>query len=128
MKMSVKKKIVVKCGKFWMDEYEIDPEIFDDIYIESATRAIEKRKNLAGFEVTIFLECWEKKDFKRPEKHFCYNTYHVLVNAGLHDKAEALRINFMKLHGYDVKKESIKADGIELPEQPEQSNTGSAEY
>ena len=94
---TTKKKIVVKCADFWMDEHEIDSEIFDDVYIESATRAVEKRKNQKGFQVAVIIECWEKKDFKRPEKHFCYNTYRVLINAGLHDKAEMLRNNFMKM-------------------------------
>ena len=114
MKSSVIKKIVVKCRfsetDFWMDEYEVDSEIFDDVYMEAATRAIEKRKNLQGFRVTIILECWEKKDFKKPENHFCYNTYYVLINAGCHDKAEMLRFNFIKMHGIDLQKESLKGE------------------
>jgi hypothetical protein len=46
MKASALKKIVVKCADFWVDEFEIDSEIFDDVYVEAATRAIEKRKDL----------------------------------------------------------------------------------
>jgi predicted DNA-binding ArsR family transcriptional regulator len=110
IKTSTLKKIVVKCADFWMDELEIDSEIFDDVYVEAATRAIEKRKDLPGFKVTVILDCWEKKDFKKPEKHFCYNTYRVLINAALHDKAEMLRINFMKMHGIDLQKESLKGE------------------
>ena len=110
MKVSTLKKIIVKCSDFWMDEFEIDSEIFDDVYVEAATRAIEKRKDLPGFKVTVILECWEKKDFKKPEKHFCYNTYRVLINAGMHDKAEILRLNFMKMHGIDLQKESLKGE------------------
>ena len=110
MKPSTLKKIVVKCADFWMDELEIDPEIFDDVYVEAATRAIEHRKDLPGFKVTVILECWEMKDFKKPEKHFCYNTYRVLINAGMHDKAEILRLNFMKMHGIDLQKESLKGE------------------
>src|SRR4051812_39368810 len=101
MKPPTLKKVVVKCSDFWMDEFEIDPEIFDDIYVEAATRSIEKRKNLEGFKVAVIIECWEKKDFKKPNKHFCYNTYRILINAALYDKAEMLRINFMKMHGID---------------------------
>jgi hypothetical protein len=93
-----------------MDEVEIDSEVFEDVYVEAATRAIEKRKDLPGFKVTVILECWEKRDFKKPEKHFCYNTYRVLINAGMHKKAEMLRINFMKLHGIDLQKESLKGE------------------
>ena len=110
MKSSTLKKVVVKCADFWMDEFEIDSEIFDDVYVEAATRAIERRKAQDDFKVTVILECWEKKDFKRPEKHFCYNTYRVLINAGMHEKAEMLRYNFMRMHGIDLQKESLKGD------------------
>ncbi len=110
MKSSTLKKIVVKCADFWMDEYEIDSEIFDDVYAESATRSVEKRKDMPNFKVSVIIETWEKKDFKRPEKHFCYNTYYIFINAGLHNKAEIMRFNFMKEHGIDLQKESLKGD------------------
>ena len=110
MKSSKIKKIVVKCSNFWMDEFEIDSEIFDDVYVEAATRAVEKRQAIPGFKVGVIIECWEKKDFKKPEKHFCYNTYRVLINAGLHEKAEILRLNFMRMHGIDLQKESLRGE------------------
>lgn len=110
MKSSTLKKIVVKCASLWVDEFEIDSEIFDDVYIEAATRAIEKRKDEAGFRVTVVLECWEKKDFKKPEKHFCYNTYRILINAAMHEKAEMLRMNFLQMHGIDLQRESLRGD------------------
>ena len=110
MKSSALKKIVVKCASLWMDEFEIDPEIFDDVYVEAATRSIEKRKDEPGFRVTVILETWEKKDFKKPDKHFCYNTYRILINAGMHQKAEMLRINFLQMHGIDLQKESLKGE------------------
>jgi hypothetical protein len=109
-KTSTLKTVVVKCSNFWMDEFDIDSDSFDDIYVEAATRAIEKRKDTPGFKVTVILECWEKKDFKKPEKHFCYNTYRVLINAGLHEKAEILRLNFMRMHGIDLQKESLRGE------------------
>ena len=114
MKSPALKKIIVKCsftgGEYWMDEHEIDPEIFDDVYVEAATRSIEKRRDLPDFRVAVILECWEKKDFKRPEKHFCYNTYRVLINAAMHEKAEMLRFNFLQLQGIDLQKESLKGE------------------
>jgi hypothetical protein len=110
MKSATLKKVVVKCSNFWMDEIEIDSEVFEDVYVEAATRAIEKRKDLPKFKLTVILECWEKRDFKKPEKHFCYNTYRVLINAGLHTKAEMFRINFMKMYGIDLQKESLKGE------------------
>ena len=110
MKSSTLKKVVVKCANLWMDEFEVDSELFDDIYVEAATRAIEKRKDLSEFKVTVVIEAWEKKDFKRPNRHFCYNTYRVLINAAMHEKAEILRMNFMKLNGIDLQKESLKGE------------------
>lgn len=108
MKLSTLKKIVVQCLPFWKDEIEIDSNIFEDIYMEAATRAIEKRKYEEGFKVTIVIECFEKKNVKNPDLHYCYNMYFVLVNAGLHNKAEMLRLNFRNLHKIDLQKESIK--------------------
>ena len=113
MKKSIKstkvKNIVVKCLD-WLEEVPIDSEVFDDVYMEAATRSIEKKKDESQFKVAVVMECWEKKDVKIPDKHFVYNTYFVLVNAGLHTKAEMLRINFMKLHQIDLQKENIRGD------------------
>lgn len=83
---------------------------FGDVYCEAATRSIEKRKFLPGFQVTVILETWEKKDAKKADKHYCYNTYRILANAGLHKKSENLRENFMALHGIDLQKESLKGE------------------
>lgn len=110
MKATALKKIVVQCSSFWKDEFDIDTEIFDDVYMEAATRAVEKRKDEEGFKVAVIVECYEKKNIKKIDQHFCYNTYFILVNAGLHDKAEMLRLNFLKLHGIDLQRESIKGD------------------
>ena len=122
MKSSTLKKIVVKCASLWMDEYEIDPDIFDDVYVEAATRAIEKRKDEPGFRVTVILETWEKKDFKKPDRHFCYKTYRILINAGMHMKAEMLRINFLQMHGIDLQKESLKGENDGDINQPKSTN------
>jgi hypothetical protein len=125
MKSSKIKKIVVKCANFWMDEFEIDSEIFDDVYVEAATRAVEKRQAIPGFKVGVIIECWEKKDFTKPLKHICYNTYRVLINAGLHDKAEMMRANFIKMYGTDLRNESLKGDNNGTTTNIQQSNSGS---
>lgn len=129
MRTSKKKKIVVKCASFWMDEFEIDSEIFDDVYVEAATRAVESRQSTPGFKVGVIIECWEKKDFAKPDKHFCYNTYRILINAGLHGKAEAMRVNFLKMYGADLSKENLKdegktANGTANIKQPESGSLG----
>ena len=108
MKASALKTVIVKCSKFWEDEFEIDSNVFEDIYMEASTRGVEKRKDLEGFKVTVMIECWEKKDTDDPNKHFCYNTYFILINAGLHKKAEILRKNFINMHNIDLQKESLK--------------------
>ena len=108
MKLKLK-KVVVKCLD-WTEEFSIDPEIFDDVYVEAATRALEKRKDGEKFLVTVVMECYLKSDAKKTNKHFVYNTYFVLINAGLHFKAEMMRLNFIKSHGIDLRKESLKGD------------------
>ena len=119
------KKVIVKCLD-WTEEFSIDPEIFDDIYMEAATRALEKRKDGEKFLVTVVMECYVKSDAKKSNKHFVYNTYFVLVNAGLHFKAEMMRLNFLKSHGIDLRKESLRGDdnGTESIE-PNQSSESS---
>jgi len=125
MKSSNIKKVVVKCADFWMDEFNIDSDIFDDIYVEAATRAVEKRQNLSDFKVGVIIECWEKKDFLKPAKHICYNTYHVLINAGIHHKAEIMRKNFMTMYGNDLRNESLKGDdGTNDIKQPDSGSIG----
>jgi len=103
------RKVVVKCLD-WTEEFAVDPEIFDDIYMEAATRALEKRKDGEKFLVTVVMETYLKADTKKSEKHYVYNTYFVLINAGLHFKAEMMRLNFLKSHGIDLRKESLKGD------------------
>jgi hypothetical protein len=107
MKSKTLKTVVVKCFN-WEDEIEVNADVFDDVLMEAATRAVEKRKNLEGFKVAVVIECYEKKLVEDPDKHFMYNTYFVLINAGIHEKAEILRLNFLKMHKIDLQKESLK--------------------
>lgn len=109
MSKSKLKKVIVKCLD-WTEEFDIDPDIFDDVYVEAATRALEKRKDGEKFLVTVVMECFLKSDAKKANKHYIYNTYFVLVNAGLYFKAEMMRLNFIKSHNIDLRKESLKGD------------------
>jgi hypothetical protein len=119
---SVMKKVVVKCLD-WEDVIDIDSVIFDDVYMEAATRALEKRKDGEKFLVTVVMECYLKRDINKPDKHFVYNTYFVLVNAGLHQKAEVMRFNFLKSHGIDLRKEKIKGEENGPNDPKSQSNS-----
>ena len=110
MKSKNIKKIIVKCAHYWQEEINVDADLFDDVYLEAATQTMDKLKNDPTLKVTPVFECWEKKDAKNINKHYCYNTYFVMINAGMHVKAEILRINFRKVHGTDLQKESIKGE------------------
>jgi hypothetical protein len=87
---------------FWMDEFNIDPNVFDDIYMEAATRAVDKRQNEPNFKVAVIIKCWIASDVDKPDKHICYNTYFVMINSGLHIKAENFRRNFLLLHNSKI--------------------------
>ena len=103
------KTIIVKCLN-WEETVVVDSNIFSDYYMEAATRAIEKKNQENNIEVAVVMECYEKDNEKNPKKHFIYNTYFVLINCSMYDKAEMLRLNFLKLYGIDLKKESLNSD------------------
>lgn len=108
---SVTKTIVVRLTADNVTEFNIDPEVFDDPYMEASTRAIEKTRNQKHGIVRAIIECWDKK---YPSKAYTYNSYWVLVNASCYAKAEILREKFKMQtdcdlamepkHGQDSKK------------------------
>ena len=63
----------------------VDPNIFDDPFLEAATRVIERNRNRVGFAVTPTMRCQCEKQVRN------YNAYWVLVNAALYTDAERLR-------------------------------------
>jgi hypothetical protein len=112
MKSSQVKKVVVECkmkSSLEIKEYDVDTEIFDDILLEAATRFVEERVNSKNAKICPILTCFEKKDEKNFDKHFCYNSYYMIINAGFQKKAEIMRRNFMMLTGIDLQKESLKS-------------------
>lgn len=104
MKSSAIKTIVVRLTADNVQEFEVDCNIFDDPYLEAATRAVEKTKNKKHGIVKTITECWNKKTPKTT--HF-YNSYWILVNAGCYVKAELLREKFKAQTDCDLKKEPI---------------------
>lgn len=119
MKSSKVKTIVVECKlKTSSDtkEFDIDPEIFDDIYLEAATRFAEQHVKNNKDKIPPILSAYEKKDVKNYNKHFCYNSYYIIVNAGFHKKAEIMRKNFMSISGIDLQKESLKSNDNGKPD------------
>lgn len=113
MKSSTVKTIVVECklrNSLNIKEYEVDSEIFEDPYMEAATRFAEQQVKKPGATITPILSTYDKKDVKNYDKHICYNSYYVVINAGYHKKAEIMRNNFKRLEHIDLKNESIKSN------------------
>lgn len=113
MKSSKIKTIVVECrftDSVNSNNFEVDSDIFEDVYMEAATRFIEGYIKENNTKIAPILETYEQKDLKKPNKHFCYNSYYVIVNAGFYKKAEIMRQNFKNLCGVDLKKESIRGE------------------
>jgi hypothetical protein len=108
MKSSTIKVVIVKLnGK--RRQISVDSAIYDDIFIEAATRVAEEHKNDQSFfnKILIVGECYEKGDEKDISKHYQVNMYHVLVNAALYSIAELLREKTLNLHKIDLQSEPI---------------------
>ncbi len=104
MKSSSMKTIVVRLTRDNVEEFDIDTEIFEDPFMEAATRAVEKAKLKKHGIIRPVTECWEKKN---PKKSGLYNSYWILVNAACYAKAEILREKFKMQTDCDLALEPI---------------------
>lgn len=112
MKSLKVKTIVVECKlKDSIDtkQFNVDEDIFDDIYLEAATRFAEAYVKEKNQKIAPILSTYEKKDVKNVNKHYCYNSYYIIINAGFHKKAEIMRKNFLAAAGIDLSKEALKS-------------------
>ena len=112
MKSSKVKTVVVECkmkDSLDVKEFEIDPEIFDDVLLEAVTRFAEQRVRNKNAKIAPILTAFDKKDSKDYDKHICYNSYFAIINSGFHRKAEIMRRNFMTVSGIDLQKDPIKS-------------------
>jgi hypothetical protein len=103
------KEVIVKTLTH-TDSVKIDINIFDDPYLEAATRVIENHRFDKTFKVSVIVECYFKNDVADPMKHFIYNVYYILVNAALYEKAEKLRTLFKQNYGVDLKFENMRGE------------------
>ncbi len=110
MKSSKIKNIVVKLSADNIINVSVDAEIFDDPLLEAATQAIEQCQKKKFGIIRPIAECWEKKHARSPKKHELFNSYWLLVNAALYDKAELLRDRFKQQNNVDLRKEPIKSN------------------
>jgi hypothetical protein len=111
MKSSIK-TIVVECKSKIsgiVKEFDVDSDIFDDVHLEAATRFAEEHVRKPNAKISPILSTYEKKDAKDYDKHLCLNSYFVIINAGFHQKAENMRLNFKKQFKIDLAKESLKS-------------------
>lgn len=104
MKSSAIKTVVVCLTADNISEFDIDEDIFEDPFMEAATRAVEIIKKQRGAIIRPMTSCWEKKTPKR--KHI-YNSYWILVNASCYSKAEQLREKFRMQTDIDLSKEPV---------------------
>lgn len=102
MKSSAIKTIVVQLTIDDIQEFNIDVELFEDPYMEAATRAVEASKTHRGSIIRAVTNCWEKENTK---KAAMYNSYWVLINAACYDRAELLREKFKAQTNVDLAKE-----------------------
>ena len=106
------KTVVVECKmKDSLDtkEFDVDTEIFDDVLLEAVTRFAAQRVIRKNAKIAPILTAYDKNDTKDYNKHFCFNSYFAIVNAGFYKKAEIMRKNFMTVSGIDLQKDPIRS-------------------
>ena len=102
------KNVFVKCGT-WTQIVSVDEEIFEDYKVEACTQSIESRFKSGGASITAFMQCSDiLKNNTVSKKFSIYNTYKILINAGLHNKAEMLRKICLTESDVDLAQEPIK--------------------
>ena len=107
MKSSTSKVVIVEInGK--KNQVTVDSAIYDDIFIEAATRVVEKhRKNLSFFhKINCVGKCYEKTN--DAVTHYQINMYYVLMNAGLYSIAELLRTKTKDIHKVDLQDQPVR--------------------
>lgn len=109
MKLSTVKQMIVSINDKTF-EVAVDSSNFDDVYIEAATRIVEKhKKNMTFFhKMKVVADCYEKRHAKTPKKHIQVNMYHILLNAGLYSIAELLREKTKNIHNVDLQLEPVR--------------------
>jgi len=96
----------------WKMHVDIDPDIFDDVYVEACTRAVEMKSSSidmteGDFLVNPVIMCKPIKLSDGKSKYI--NTYKVLLNASMFVRAEILRKIFESTTNVDLAKEPLSA-------------------
>ena len=98
-------KNIIVCSAEWELSVSVDSKIFDDVYVESCTRSVEQLKSKNKLRMCSTIHCW---DVKTPKKIITYNSYKILINAGMHRFAEVMRKHFLKNQDVDWATEPLK--------------------
>lgn len=101
------KQVTVTSGD-WKKTIKINTTLFNDIYAEACTRIIEQMAKEKQLKVGAVMICWSSN--KNEKKLITYNSYKILINAGLHNHAELLRKSLYKLTSIDWATEPIKSN------------------
>lgn len=106
--LNMKMKQVTVTSGDWKETVDIDAEIFDDIYAEACTKIIEQMAQNRQIRLAAVMICWADGDIGK--KLITYNSYKILINAGLHKQAEFLRKNLYNQTKIDWATEPIKSN------------------
>ena len=102
--MPIKKIIVTSAN--WKETIQVDSDVFEDVYIEACTRAIEKMAKKKKINIGSVMVCWESGDSKNP---VTCNSYKMLINAGLHYVAAAAKKNLSAQGDIDWESEPFRS-------------------
>jgi hypothetical protein len=111
--MTKKNNYAVSTADWSIDVY-VDENIFDDPHVEACTRGIEfKSEQLKeGDDFLVNPVMFAKSLKKKNSRKKIINTYKVLLNAGLPDRAEMLRKVFYMSTSVDLAKEPLSASKL----------------
>jgi len=98
------KTIIVESAD-WKQTIKVDDKIFEDIYVEACTQAIEQLQKMNKLRLWSTINCWNKK---YPDKLVTYNSYKILINAGLYKFAEYIRKYYLNKQNIDWATEPLK--------------------
>lgn len=95
----------------WHKVIEIDETLFDNVFIEACTQAIElkTKETMPGEDLLVnaVMYCSDLYSKQKDDQDKVVNTYKILLNAGKHERASILRDVFLKKMKIDLNKEPI---------------------
>jgi len=94
-------KFIVKSAD-WKDEHSVD-DLVEGIMREAVVHSLKKRKKAAPSKVSVITECSVVRMGKKTT--LLFNTYYMLVLAGMNKEAQRLRKTFLERFKIDLRNE-----------------------